>query len=67
MSWCKNCNEKIIWDKQNGRYVPLGGDPRRKDYGLDHRNFCVPNQAVIDKRKANIKEDPVQIDENTFI
>ena len=71
MTYCNKCGQKIIWDKQSGKWVPLGYDLKKPDYGKDHRNSCKLDQKYIEKRQAIIgskKNDvPLQIDESTFV
>lgn len=67
MAWCKNCNEQIVWSKDGEYWVPIDDDVKSKNYGLDHRKFCSPDQNYIEKRSRIIRDEKLQIDENTFV
>lgn len=71
MSYCKNCNQKIVWSKDGEYWIPLDDDVKSHHYGSDHRKFCIKDPVYMKKRQVVLsikpKDLPLQIDENTFI
>ena len=62
MRWCNKCNSQLLWQKEDGKWIPIDANVHSPNYGLDHRRVCKADPEYIVKRKKIFKDPPLQID-----
>lgn len=65
MAYCNKCGKRIVWDRFQGKFIPMN------ENGTSHFETCVPDPEYMKKYKRimgePVRKDPVQIGENEFI